>query len=47
VVLGAIVFRLILAFALSIGLDPILLKLTTAIVVLIVVSLPALKSKIS
>ena len=47
VVVGAIVFRLILAFALSIGLDPILLKLTTAIVVLIVVSLPALKSKIS
>jgi putative ABC transport system permease protein len=43
VVIGAIIFRLILAFSLSIGLDPVLLKLITACVVLLVVSLPILK----
>jgi putative tryptophan/tyrosine transport system permease protein len=43
VVMGAIIFRLILAIALSIGIDPILLKLITAGIVLVVVALPSLK----
>lgn len=41
VVFGTILFRFILAQALSLGLNPNLLKLTTAIIVLVVVSLPA------
>ena len=45
VIIGAIIFRLILAFALSIGSDPVLLKLITAAVVLLVVSLPAFKKE--
>jgi len=40
VCLGAIVFQLVLAFTLSLGIDPSLLKLTTACFVLLVVSLP-------
>ena len=40
VCLGAIVFQLVLAFTLSIGIDPTLLKLMTALFVLIIVSLP-------
>lgn len=40
VCLGAIIFQLVLAFTLSIGIDPGLLKLTTACFVLLVVSLP-------
>lgn len=40
VCLGAILFQLVLAFTLSIGIDPALLKLTTAAFVLLVVSLP-------
>ncbi len=43
VVLGAIIFRLILAFVLSIGIDPNLLKLVTALFVLLVVSVPQLR----
>jgi putative tryptophan/tyrosine transport system permease protein len=43
VVAGTIIFRFILAFALSIGLDPVYLKLVTALMVLIVVGLPSLK----
>ena len=43
VVVGTIIFRFILAFALSVGLDPVYLKLITALMVLIVVGLPALK----
>ncbi len=37
---GAVVFQLILAFTLSIGIDPIMLKLVTALFVLLIVSLP-------
>lgn len=43
VITGAIVFRLILAFALSIGVDALYLKLLVALLVLGVVSIPALK----
>lgn len=43
VIAGSIIFRLILAFTLSIGLDPNLLKLITALFVLLVVSLPGIK----
>lgn len=43
VVSGSVVFRLVLAFALSLGLNPNYLKLITAILVLLVVGLPALK----
>lgn len=43
VIIGAIIFRVILALALNIGLDPVLLKLVTAFIVLMVVSIPAFK----
>lgn len=43
VITGSIVFRLILAFALSIGIDALYLKLVVAIFVLVVVSIPNLK----
>ncbi len=43
VIAGTIIFRLILAFALSIGIDSLYLKLVVAIFVLIVVSIPNLK----
>lgn len=43
VVVGSIIFRMILAFALSIGIDAIYLKLVVAVFVLIVVSIPNLK----
>jgi putative ABC transport system permease protein len=43
VVAGTIIFRFILAFALSIGLDPVYFKLITALMVLLVVGLPGLK----
>ncbi len=42
---GAIVFRLLLAFALSLGIDALYLKLIVALLVLIVVSIPALKKQ--
>jgi putative ABC transport system permease protein len=42
VCLGAILFQLVLAFTLSIGVDPTLLKLITALFVLSIVSLPRL-----
>lgn len=45
VLIGSIIFRLVLAFALSMGLNPNYLKLTTAILVLIVVSLPLFNRK--
>ncbi len=45
VIFGAIIFRLILAVALSIGIDPLYFKLVVASIVLIVVSLPNLKKK--
>ena len=40
---GTIIFRLILAFALSIGIDALYLKLVVAVFVLVVVSIPNLK----
>lgn len=43
---GSVLFRLILAIALSLGLDPSLLKLVTSLIVLAIVSLPALKKKV-
>ena len=43
VIAGTILFRMILAFALSIGIDALYLKLVVALFVLIVVSLPNLK----
>ncbi len=46
VVAGAIIFRLILAFALSVGIDPLYLKLVVAVFVLIVVSIPNLNVSI-
>lgn len=43
VVAGSIIFRMILAFALAIGIDALYLKLVVAVFVLIVVSIPNLK----
>mgnify|MGYP003523410156 FL=1 len=45
VIVGSILFRMILAFALSIGIDAIYLKLVVAVFVLAVVSIPNIKSK--
>jgi len=45
VISGSIVFRLILAVALSWGLNPNYLKLVTAIIVLAVVSIPVIRKK--
>jgi putative ABC transport system permease protein len=45
VISGSIIFRLILAFALAAGLNPNYLKLSTAFIVLIVVSIPSLKKR--
>jgi putative ABC transport system permease protein len=44
VLLGSIIFQLVLAFTLSIGIDPNMLKLVTAIFVLVIVSIPRLKA---
>lgn len=43
VIAGSIIFRLILAFALSIGIDALYLKLVVAVFVLMVVSIPNLR----
>ena len=43
VIIGTLIFRFILAFTLSLGVNPNLLKLVTALFVLLVVSLPGLK----
>jgi putative ABC transport system permease protein len=45
VVAGSITFQLVLAFVLSIGVDPNLLKLATAVFVLLIVALPAIKRR--
>lgn len=45
VVAGSIVFRLILAFTLSLGVNPNLLKLITSLIVLLFVAAPALRKK--
>lgn len=47
VLVGAILFRILLAFALSVGVDPVWLKLITAVFVLIVVAIPTFKLKTS
>ncbi len=47
VMVGAIVFQMILALSLSLGINPNLLKLITALFVLMIVSLPKLSSKLS
>ncbi|MFB9844743.1 ABC transporter permease [Mucilaginibacter ginsenosidivorans] len=44
---GAVIFQCVLAITLSIGVDPILLKLVTAVFVLLIVSLPRLSFKSS
>lgn len=46
VVAGAIVFRMLVAFALYIGLDPIDFKLITALFVLLAVGLPQLRARL-
>lgn len=43
VIAGGIIFRLVLAFALSIGIDALYLKLVVSVFVLIVVGIPAMK----
>lgn len=45
VILGTVVFRLILAFSLAAGVPPNLLKLVTALLVLVVVALPNLRRR--
>lgn len=45
VLLGAVIFQIVLALTLDIGVDPNLLKLVTAVFVLIIVSLPRLNFK--
>lgn len=47
VVIGSILFRLILAWALSIGVDPIYLKLVVALLVLVSISIPLVKKKLA
>jgi putative ABC transport system permease protein len=47
VLFGCVVFRLIIAFTLASGADPNLLKLITALVVLVFVSLPQFNRKLS
>ena len=44
ILFGSIIFQLVLAFTLSIGIDPNMLKLVTAVFVLIIVSIPRLKA---
>src|SRR3569833_1288456 len=44
---GAIIFKLVVGFTLNLGIDPILLKLITAVFVLLIVSLPRLSFKSS
>ncbi len=45
VILGSVLFQLVLAMALSLGVNPNLLKLITALFVLIIVAIPALKKR--
>jgi putative ABC transport system permease protein len=45
VLAGSIVFQLVLAFTLSVGVDPNLLKLVTSVMVLLIVSIPRLRMK--
>jgi putative ABC transport system permease protein len=43
IVVGAIIFRLILALALTLGVDPTMLKLITAVIVLVIVAIPSIR----
>lgn len=45
VLAGSIVFQLVLAFTLSVGVDPNLLKLVTSVMVLLIVSIPRLRNR--
>jgi len=47
VLVGSLVFQLVLAVTLSVGFDPNLLKLVTAIFVLLIVAIPRLTNKLS
>ena len=47
VVIGCIIFQSVLAFTLSIGIDPNLLKMVTALFVLIIVALPKISKSFS
>ena len=42
---GTIIFQLVLAFTLSVGIDPNLLKLVTAVFVLLIVSIPMIRRR--
>jgi putative ABC transport system permease protein len=42
---GSIIFQLVLAFTLSIGIDPNMLKLVTAVFVLLIVSIPMIRRR--
>ena len=44
---GSVIFQLVLAFTLTIGIDPNLLKLVTAAFVLLIVSIPRLKASLT
>jgi len=44
VLAGSIIFQLVLAFTLSVGVDPNLLKLVTSVMVLLIVSIPRLRA---
>lgn len=44
VLIGSIVFQLVLAFTLSVGVDPNMLKLVTSVLVLLIVSIPRLRN---
>jgi putative ABC transport system permease protein len=45
VIVGILVFQIVLAFTLSLGIDPNMLKLVTAAFVLLIVALPAINKK--
>ena len=47
VLAGSLLFQLVLAFTLSLGIDPNLLKLVTAVFVLCIVALPRMSSQLS
>lgn len=43
VIVGTLIFRIILAFSLDMGLDPVFLKLVSSLLVLIIIGVPTLK----
>jgi putative ABC transport system permease protein len=46
VVFGCFVFQFVLAFTLSIGVDPNMLKMVTAVFVLLIVALPKISQRL-